>query len=288
MVSWLSSTKDYIKAIRKDGDKFKVNEKAWREETIEKIVGNSSTEKIIGNSPKKSSRVSYQECEPDAPCGSGGGPCNDRYTIVNPLVSTQWGQWSGYNDETPLTGCNSSNGHAPTGCVATAIAQVMNYHRRPTRYNWDNMQAGNSALTTLMKDIGEEVNMNYGCDGSSASTENEAASSLTGDFQYSSAQYGSYNYSIVVNELNNSRPVILKGGSQSGWWIFSTYVDGHAWVCDGYNEYYFCDVGVTYLYLHMNWGWGNSGLDGLYSFNNFNLDGFTFNYQRGMVYNIRP
>lgn len=287
LVSWLSSTKDYIKYIRKNGDKFEFNEKAWKEETIEKIVGNSPTEKIIGNSPKKSSRISTEPCETDAPCDPGGGPCSDRYTVVNPLVSTNWGQWAGYNDETPLTGCSSSNGHAPTGCVATAMAQIMNYYRRPTRYNWDNMQSGNTALTTLMKDIGQEVNMTYGCDGSSASTETEAASSLTGDFQYSSAQYASYNYNTVINELNNNKPVILKGGSQSGWWIFSTYVNGHAWVCDGYNEYFFCDIGVTYLYLHMNWGWDGQS-NGLYAFNNFNPSGSSFNYERGMVYNIRP
>jgi Peptidase C10 family/Spi protease inhibitor len=279
LASWLSSTKDYIKAVRKNGDKFKVNEKAWKEETIEKIVGNSSTEKIIGNSSKKSSRTSTEGCEPDAPCG-GGGSCNDRYVVVNPLVSTNWGQWDGYNDQVPLMGCSNGswNGRAPTGCVATAMAQVMNYHRRPIQYDWDNMQAGNAALTTLMRDIGQAVNMDYGCTESGASTENEAASSLTGDFQYLSAQYASYYFMPVMNELNNNRPVILRGGGPSG---------GHAWVCDGYNEYFFCDVGVGYLYLHMNWGW-NGQNNGLYSFNNFNPPGFSYNDNRGMVYNIRP
>ena len=42
---------------------------------------------------------------------------------IGPLMQTTWGQWSPYNNFTP-------NG-APTGCVATAMAQIMRYHQSP-------------------------------------------------------------------------------------------------------------------------------------------------------------
>lgn len=268
--SWLSSTKDYVKYVRKNKDKFKVNEKVWKEKIIEKIVGGFSN---------KSQRISAVPVDPPT-------ECNDILTVVNPLISTNWGQGVGYNNEIERTGCsNYSNGHAPTGCVATAMAQVMNFHRKPSQYSWDSMQPNSFALTTLMKVIGQKVGMVYACDGSSANTQNEVASSFVEDFQYSSAQYSSYNQSTVVSELNNGKPVILRGSSQSGFW--GSYVNGHAWVCDGYRQHYFCEAGVTFLLLHMNWGWDGE-YNGLYSFNNFNPDDYTFNYQTGMIYNIRP
>ncbi len=55
---------------------------------------------------------------------------------------------------------------------------------------------------------------------------------------------------IAENILLFEKPVseTLKGGRNTGWWIFGVYSDGHAWVCDGclnyidpctYSIYYF-------------------------------------------------
>jgi hypothetical protein len=41
------------------------------------------------------------------------------------------------------------------------------------------------------------------------------------------------------------------------------------------------------LLLHMNWGW-DGDYNGWYNYNNFNPGSHTFNYKRGMVYNIKP
>ncbi len=60
-----------------------------------------------------------------------------------PLLETTWGQWNGYNDLVPYLDeeCeNSLNGKPPTGCVATAMAQVMKFHEYPNDYNWDLME----------------------------------------------------------------------------------------------------------------------------------------------------
>lgn len=47
---------------------------------------------------------------------------------VAPLVKTHWGQDTPYNDQCPMDGGR----HSVTGCVATAMAQVMKYHEWPT------------------------------------------------------------------------------------------------------------------------------------------------------------
>ena len=46
---------------------------------------------------------------------------------VGPLLTTYWDQGTPYNDLCPLSGST----HTLTGCVATAMAQVMNYHQWP-------------------------------------------------------------------------------------------------------------------------------------------------------------
>ena len=144
----------------------------------------------------------------------------------------------------------------------------------------------------LMRDVGSAVHMDYGCNGSSANSKDEIASSFRNDFGYSSASYYTgFNAETVKRELNRNRPVILRGGRKSGWWIFATYKDGHAWVCDGYRSSLIynedCSMGWGYLYLHMNWGWNNGDVNGYFSFNNWNPENLTFNYKKGMVYNIK-
>jgi hypothetical protein len=79
---------------------------------------------------------------------------------------------------------------------------------------------------------------------------------------------------------------MLSEGKNTGWWIFGQYSDGHAWVCDGYLSYT-DPCWSSLLKYNMNWGWSELH-NGWYSFNNFNLGSNTFNYKRGMVYNIKP
>lgn len=52
--------------------------------------------------------------------------------IVEPLLSTTWGQSAPYYGMTPtLKNSQQENQHTVTGCVATAMAQIMNYHKCP-------------------------------------------------------------------------------------------------------------------------------------------------------------
>lgn len=67
---------------------------------------------------------------------------------ISPLLTTLWKQGSPYNDQCPTVGGQ----RAVTGCVATALAQVMNYHQYPvaatkavlslpaTTFDWNKMR----------------------------------------------------------------------------------------------------------------------------------------------------
>jgi hypothetical protein len=113
---------------------------------------------------------------------------------VDPLLTTAWSQGCYYNelcpDEPGATGyCN----HAVTGCIATAMAQIMKYHNFPpqgiglhsyphpvygvqsadfgnTIYDWDampdNVTEENIPVATIMYHAGVSVNMKYGYPGS--------------------------------------------------------------------------------------------------------------------------
>ncbi len=265
LVSWLYSSKENIEKIRDKNEKISPQiEKQWND--LQK--GGADV-------------ISYRIIDPEEP------DCTPYVIQKGPFLQTTWGQGCGYNSKTPSMSCGPCN-HAWTGCVATAMAQIMKYHQYPTSYSWSSMpnSYGTSTTSILMRDIGDAVNMDYTCDGSGADTQDEVASSFRNDFGYSSATYSSYNYQTVKNELSHNRPVILKGGRKSGWWIFGQYKDGHAWVCDGYLNYINPCWG-SILKFNMNWGW-NGSYNGWYSFNNFNPGEHTFNYKTGMVYNIKP
>lgn len=115
--------------------------------------------------------------------------------IVEPLVKTKWDQDTPFNDLCPEV---REGEHTVTGCVATAIAQVLAYWKYPQQgrgrhyywwnptptsrfdwggdltghvYDWDNMPVDYSngytdeqaqAVARLMSDIGVSVNMLYG------------------------------------------------------------------------------------------------------------------------------
>ena len=194
-------------------------------------------------------------------------------TKVAPLLGEiAWNQWWPYNEMCPTI----DGQHCPTGCVATATAQVMYYHKWPERgkgsnsyewngqtlsadfsqsvYRWDLMTPtynNNSskescdAVALLMHDVGFACNMNYSLGGSGASGE---GGSLIKYFDYDKSMgYIQRNncdeeswHNFIWDDLHNGRPVLYGGGSSYG---------GHALVIDGYdgNGYY-----------HFNFGWGGA------------------------------
>ncbi len=210
---------------------------------------------------------------------------------VEPFMKTHWHQYSPYNNKCPM-----QNGkHCVTGCVATALAQVLYYYHYPlhgigiyggfnygeTLFEWGNMQYDYSystsviqqdAVATLMYACGVSVNTSYELNASSAGF--EVYDALIETFGYENLKrawrgYSSIDWmSTIYNELSNGRPILYSGDSGEG------YSDGHAFIFHGYDS-----DGRVYI----NWGWGG-GKDGYYDIDALE---FSYNYHQEMVYNLR-
>ena len=203
---------------------------------------------------------------------------------VEPLLTCKWSQYDPFNKYTPL-----SNGqHTPTGCVATATAQVMFYNKWPKNrpqdyiastgddakksatYWWDEMknttndmrtEHSRQAVGVLMSDIGKAVNMRYYYRGSDSNLQ-RACNALRDKFDYT-VRYLDKNFlpandflNEVMQEISDGYPVLVVGGP-------------HAFVYDGYDE-----QGL----IHTNWGWGGEN-DGYFDINivTLNVSGFALN-----------
>ena len=203
---------------------------------------------------------------------------------VEPLLTCKWSQYDPFNKYTPL-----SNGqHTPTGCVATATAQVMFYNKWPKNrpqdyiasigddakksatYWWDEMKNTTNEMRTehsrqavgvLMYDIGKAVHMRYYIKGSDSNLQ-RACNALRDKFDYT-VRYLDKNFlpandflNEVMQEISDGYPVLVVGGP-------------HAFVYDGYDE-----QGL----IHTNWGWGGEN-DGYFDINivTLNVSGFALN-----------
>ena len=197
---------------------------------------------------------------------------------IEPLIKTHWDQVAPYNLKCPKV----DNYNCLTGCVATALAQMMYYYRCPetstaipyyttkkngiymkalpaTTFKWDLMKSEYSsketgdavdAVAELMLYVGQSCEMNYDAGNSGAVASIEA---MVNYFGYSknmqSISRASYPVSqwegVIYDELKEGRPVLYEGFSSTS---------GHEFICDGYDG-----NGL----FHINWGWGGHG-DGFF------------------------
>ena len=221
-------------------------------------------------------RQVYEELGNNKTLTTRAGAATKAADAVQPLLKSKWGQDYPYSKQTQYV----------TGCVATAVAQVMYYHRWPAQgkgqesykvtfdntvrsadftkshYDWDNMLPDynrrnvttkqEDAVALLMNDVGIATNMQY-TDRVSGTQSYMAERALRNYFDYDAsmvtrANEGVDNFiEIVKKELRNGFPLYISGDSRSG--------GGHAWVCDGFDK---DDK------FHMNFGW-NGQADGYYS-----------------------
>lgn len=244
-----------------------------------------------------------KECvESGIASGDATTPDPDSYpNEVEPLVSSHWDQGTPYNNF-----CPTKNGQrSVTGCVATALAQVLRYHRYPengegslsknyfgntytanygeTTYDFDNMlddyfygsytseQA--KAVATLMLHCGLAVNMDYSPSGSGAYSD-VAAQGMRRYFGITTAEChnrSDYNTpewkNLIYAELAAGHPMYYSGIDAL------SYDGGHAFVCDGYNE-----KGL----LHINWGWSGKD-DGYFNMDLLNPTGYKFSVQQDII-----
>lgn len=230
---------------------------------------------------------------------------DDTKLVVTPLLTTTWDQGCYYNALCPADGGASFDccGHVYTGCVATAMAQVMKYWGYPTTgvgshtytdanygsqtanfgsttYAWasmpNNVSSSNTAVATLMYHAGVSVDMAYDVSGSGAYSFN-VPNSLINYFAYQNtaeikykAEFTATNWiNMLKAELDASRPVYYSGSNGSA---------GHAFVCDGYN---------VSNQFHFNWGWSGSA-NGYFTMGSLNPSGYNFNSDNSAVVRVHP
>ena len=237
-------------------------------------------------------------------------------TVTPLLGNIEWDQGTPYNKLCPTF----TNGQAVTGCVATAMAQVIRYYRYPTQkknnitsytsksgftsseitassttYDYDKMLgqyvSGNysdkqaSAVATLMLHCGCAVQMEYGVYESGA---------ITSSTSHVLGAYFAYDKSTLAfvdrcdYSLEEWCSIIDHELSNNRPIIYEGRTlsnEGHAFVCDGANGDGF---------YHINWGWSGSG-NGYFDIsllNPFDAESTTgaggYNTGMGMTIGIKP
>ncbi|MBO4658142.1 MAG: C10 family peptidase [Prevotella sp.] len=196
--------------------------------------------------------------------------------VVAPLIVTHWNQSDPYNQL-----CFKPDGvQCVTGCVATALAQVMYYYQWPkeatsvipaytskygdqfdalpaTTFNWAKMkpvyvntgeddEEAEQAVAKLMRYCGQAVRMNYG-PNESGGYESDIPNALKNYFGYPGnptwqrrSGYTTEVWDELIYNELRNNRPVLYGAKTSGG-------GGHEFICDGYDGHG--------LY-HINWGWG--------------------------------
>lgn len=229
------------------------------------------------------------------------------WDTVGPLIETKWDQGGGYNNYCP-TYAPGPNGHSYTGCVATAMAQIIRYHRYPrtgfsrSSYNhpyhgyqyaaYDSvifdfnkmphhvstgsLQSYQHNVSLLCYYCGVSVNMNY-LNPNHTSGSGAYSIDVPDGFKYFGYENAYYIVkqsdahlwdSLLCNELDNGRPVYYSGSNSEG---------GHAFICDGYR------TNGSYILYSFNFGWSGYG-DGYFTISN--LGGYSTG--QAAVLNIIP
>ena len=229
-------------------------------------------------------------------------------TQVYPLIATTWDQSPYYNALCPFD--YYFNQRTVTGCVATAMAQIMKYWSYPehglgshsyipqnhpeygtqyadfssTTYQWslmpNNVSSSNTAVATLMYHCGVSVDMNYDVSSNGGSgayvldfglNRPCAENALKTYFDYKSTLHGEEK----DNYSDSQWIALLKNELNNARPIlyagFGT--GGHAFVCDGYDPY---DC------FHFNWGWSGAAQgannDAYYYINSLIPIGTSYNF----------
>lgn len=235
------------------------------------------------------------------------------WVAIAPMVKSKWNQDSPYNDACPLL----NNQRCYTGCVATAMAQVMNYFKYPEvgegvvsyvwsgqskkltlnfsrqEFDWDNMldtyyagsyteEQGN-AVSYLMKACGYSTQMGYGttASGTQGSYVGYAARTY---FKYDGNTHYAWRDAYPTSEWTR---MVYDNLLNVGPFVMDGQSPdgGHSFVCDGYDGN---------GYFHFNWGWGGVS-DGYFALDALSpevqgIGGYDsgFNFDQDAIFGMQP
>ncbi len=234
--------------------------------------------------------------------------CAQKANEVQPLITTQWDQSPYYNLYCPYD--SAWQGNAITGCVATAMAQVIRYWQWPKQgygtcaythykygylqtdyskngYNYANMpeklnryssSVQMDAVARLMADCGIGVGMGYSPTGSGSQVLEEVGGQYSAEFVlrnyfgYVNGE-GIYKYLIPSIWLKKVR-TDLENGIPLLFRASKSGEGGHCFICDGYD-----DMGL----FHFNWGWSGRH-DGFYLMDS----AYGFNIYQAAIFGLIP
>ena len=249
---------------------------------------------------------------------------------VDPLVKTQWHQIYPYNAECPIDPRFAQYAdneelylqfgtsiRGVTGCVATAMAQVMNFHKYPAcghgsisyktpslnisqsmdfsenPFDWDNMAdtyvdnnytvSQKNAVARLMHVCGNSVIMDYTQGGSGAQNPN-LAYALIHYFDYNpnirtyaKKYFTSTEWEDIIHSDLENNRPIIYTGQG-----LTTLEDGST---TPYGHAFVLDGCDSSGLYHINWGY-NGKYDGYFELTALNIDESDFNLDQEMVCNI--
>ena len=235
---------------------------------------------------------------------------------VGPLVQAKWNQAPYYNAQCPYD--YNANERTVTGCVATAMAQIMKYWSYPEHglgnhsyvpsshpeygtlyvdfsavtYQWSSMPnsvtSANSAVATLMYHCGVSVDMMYGIPaapdyGSAAYIIDYGGGRACAETALKTYfDYKSSLHGVKKNDYSDSQWIaLLKNELDNGRpMLYGGFSSsgGHAFVCDGYNNN---------NYFHFNWGWGGNYNDYFY-INSLNPSSYNYSQNQQALIGIEP
>ena len=242
-------------------------------------------------------RIAKSLKKSSAPGRRAGTRSASERTELVPLLNTKWNQNGIYQEQCP----DISGTKTLTGCVATAMAQVVNFFQWPLnsvreavgytsnkddaekkidlpslparKFNWFNMT--NDDIAWLMRYCGQSVLMDYKTDESTSSP-SSIPGALISVFNFSKGvdlvdrkEFTDEEWEqALYHEIELGRPVIYSGFKNK---------KGHTFVLHGYKNGQF----------YINWGWGGN-LDGYFALTSLTPGDNDFTEDQNAVVGIQP
>lgn len=240
------------------------------------------------------------------------------YAEVDPFVTTKWGQSAPYNSSTPVI----DGANAPTGCIATAFAQIINYNQWPKSVAFTGSYSIDGGKTFVDGSVSSVYSFPYkkayGAYSVDGTTENIASESYSlmeqrnvsrllrdcgyaSEMMYGSNSSGTTSFSLGYGAIQymaypeQSVKIALRDLYTDSEWdnlVYNEIRNGYPVVYSGSDPNYGGHAYVVHGIdknglVAVNWGW-QGVYDGFYAMDAMNADGMTFNSNQSVVYGFHP